>query len=97
MPRQGTMVCIYLPRHYAQEAAKDQEVDQDARPAGTGETVLVIDDEPLVRMVVVDVLEEMGYATIEAQDGPQGLKVIRLMASSGTGTFREGISSSWST
>jgi PAS domain S-box-containing protein len=75
---QGTMVCLYLPRHHAQDAV-DAPVPtaEPPEPAGAGETVLVIDDEPLVRMVVVDVLEELGYRAIEAEDGPQGLRVIR--------------------
>ncbi len=35
-------------------------------PIAAGETVLVIDDEPLVRMLVVDVLEDLGFTAIEA-------------------------------
>jgi CheY-like chemotaxis protein len=42
-----------------------------------GETVLVVDDEPTVRMVVMEVLEELGYAAIEAADGASGLAVLR--------------------
>jgi DNA-binding response OmpR family regulator len=44
---------------------------------GHGETVLVVDDEPAIRMLIVDVLEEAGYRTIEAEDGSGGLKVLR--------------------
>jgi CheY-like chemotaxis protein len=39
--------------------------------------VLVVDDEPTVRMLVTEVLEELGYATIEAEDGASGLQVLR--------------------
>jgi len=35
-----------------------------------GETVLVIDDEPSIRMLMVEILEEAGYLVIEAADGP---------------------------
>jgi CheY-like chemotaxis protein len=42
--------------------------------------VLVIDDEPLVRMLVVDTLEELGYTVVEAGDGPSGMKVIQSEA-----------------
>ncbi len=42
--------------------------------------MLVIDDEPEVRMLVVDVLEELGYAAMEASDGPEGLKVLQSKA-----------------
>ncbi|WP_428377427.1 PAS domain-containing protein [Lichenicoccus sp.] len=44
---------------------------------GSGETVLVVDDEPTVRMLVTEVLENLGYAVIEAQDGTAGLQVLR--------------------
>jgi CheY-like chemotaxis protein len=39
--------------------------------------VLVVDDEPTVRMLVTEVLEELGYAAIEAADGASGLKVLQ--------------------
>jgi len=47
-----------------------------AQATGEGEVVLVIDDEPTVRMLVAEVLAELGYAVIEAPDGPAGLKVL---------------------
>ncbi|WP_156379669.1 PAS domain S-box protein [Rhizobium sp. Leaf383] len=75
---QGTSVTIFLPRHANVEAVPDDVEAQIAGlEAGGGETVLVIDDEPLVRMFVVEVLEDLGYRTIEAGDGPEGLKVLR--------------------
>jgi len=74
---QGTMVCIYLPRHLGEAPDIDPALDpSEAARAEAGETVLVIDDEPLVRMLVVDVLTELGYTAIEAVDGPSGLKFI---------------------
>ncbi len=42
-----------------------------------GETVLVVDDEPLVSMLIMDVLEDLGYAAIDAPDGATGLKVVQ--------------------
>lgn len=74
----GTMICIYLPR-YMGEAAELGEVAADATlpaPPTGGETVLVVDDEPLVRMLVVEQLEELGYTVLEADDGPSALKII---------------------
>jgi CheY-like chemotaxis protein len=41
------------------------------------ETVLVVDDEPLVSMLIIDVLEDLGYAAIEAADSAAGLKVLQ--------------------
>ena len=45
--------------------------------AAPGETVLVVDDEPTVRMLVTEVLEDLGYTAIEAADSVAGLKVLQ--------------------
>lgn len=75
---QGTMVCIYLPRYLGQEEEVDTTPDlADAPRAEQGETVLVVDDEPTVRMLVTEVLEDLGYAAIEASDGASGLQVLQ--------------------
>jgi CheY-like chemotaxis protein len=44
---------------------------------GYGETVLVIDDEPTVRLLVVDALGDAGYRVFEAADGQGGLEVLQ--------------------
>lgn len=77
-PGKGTMICIYLPRHMGEvvEAGEAASDFADPAPVAGGETVLVVDDEPLVRMLCVEQLEELGYAVIEAGDGPSALKII---------------------
>jgi len=74
---QGTTMCLYLPRH-DEDAPPDEEdmISAPSGPLGDGEVVLVIDDEPTVRMLVAEVLSESGYAVIEAPDGPAGLRVL---------------------
>ncbi|UFN51475.1 response regulator [Roseomonas sp. OT10] len=80
-PGQGTMVCLYLPRHHGgAEAAEAAAATSPPPRAGAGETVLVVDDEPTVRMLVMEVLEELGYAAIEAGDGAAGLKLLQSEA-----------------
>jgi PAS domain S-box-containing protein len=72
----GTSVSLYLPR-LAGEI--DEPGAPEAKPegsAGAGETILLIDDEPIVRMLMVEVLEELGYIVVEAQDGPSGLEAL---------------------
>ncbi len=76
---QGTTVCIYLPRHYGEIDNVDPamlQLDTAAR-AQHGETVLVVDDEPSVRMLVTDVLADIGFAAIEAADSAAGLKILQ--------------------
>ena len=75
---QGTTICLYLPRFRGEAATEDHEADVERAPrAERGETVLFVDDEPTVRMLVSEVLEELGYAAIEAVDGSSGLKIIQ--------------------
>ena len=75
---QGTTICIYLPRHHGEgvEAGPAGDRSGEAPRAIEGETVLVVDDEPTVRMLVADVLADLGYAAIEAEDGPSGLRIL---------------------
>jgi signal transduction histidine kinase/CheY-like chemotaxis protein len=74
---QGTMVCLYLPRHHGVEEVDPVETRSANERTAAGETVLVIDDEPTVRMLVADALADMGYASIEAGDGAAGLRVLQ--------------------
>lgn len=75
---EGTTVCMYLPRHYG-EADEDDVTRRlsEVERAGQGETVLIVDDEPSVRMLVTEVLEDLGYTAIEAADSVAGLKVLQ--------------------
>jgi len=76
-PGEGTTMCLYLPRFSGSaESAESPHGDGRIDP-GDGETVLVVDDEPVVRMLIVDVLEENGYRVLEAADGPSGLRILQ--------------------
>jgi PAS domain S-box-containing protein len=74
---QGTSVRLYLPRHHGDIAAGHASAVRAAEHAATGETVLVVEDEPVVRGVILEMLGEQGYRTLEAVDGPAGLKILR--------------------
>jgi len=74
---QGTTMRLYLPRHHGQaDDAEAAAASADAPSAGQGETVLVVDDEPTVRMLITEVLEDLGYLAIEAADSAAGLKAL---------------------
>jgi len=74
---QGTTVAIYLPRHLGAVADEQEARDTSELPeAGASAVVLVVEDEPAVRMIVVDVLSDLGYAVLEAVDGRSGLQIL---------------------
>ena len=72
----GTMVCIYLPRHRGDEEEDVPVYVESALAAEADQTVLIIDDEPSVRMLVCDALSDLGFHCLEAGDGPSGLRIL---------------------
>lgn len=77
-PGQGSMICIYLPRHHgaAAEDERGHALPVEASQAGGGQTVMVVDDEALIRMLAVEELEDLGYSVLEAGDAPSALKIL---------------------
>ena len=75
---EGTTMCIYLPRHYG-DAEIDEDLDtallQTTKSDGRS-TVLVVDDEPTIRMLVIEILEELGHTTLEAGDGAAAMRLL---------------------
>jgi CheY-like chemotaxis protein len=59
------------------EAEVEASTLAEAPRAESGETVLVVEDEPVVRSLTIEVLEDLGYRTLEAADGPEGLKILQ--------------------
>jgi PAS domain S-box-containing protein len=76
-PGRGTTVRLCLPRFAGESDDEAAGASDSAAPAEAGETVLVIEDEPVVRGLVVEVLADLGYRVIEAVDGPQGLEIVQ--------------------
>jgi CheY-like chemotaxis protein len=72
----GTTVRLYLPRQVAQTAtATVTKATPGDHPRG-GETILVVEDDPLVRSFVVVQLRDLGYIVLEAADGPAAQKLL---------------------
>ncbi|WP_217475641.1 hybrid sensor histidine kinase/response regulator [Stutzerimonas stutzeri] len=70
-PGRGSRVCLYLPVHHGEAVTPLPE--NEPVPNGAGETILVVEDEPVVRSLVVEVLNDLGYETIEAGDATEAL------------------------
>ncbi len=76
---QGTTVTIYLPR-YLGALGGDVEAGAVTRlpMAAANAVVLLVEDEPDVRMIIVDVLSDLGYTVLEAADGRAGLQILEM-------------------
>ncbi|WP_448203269.1 response regulator [Azospirillum sp. sgz302134] len=73
----GTTVALYLPRAEAEDAhAEAENAAADALPPCRAATILVVEDEPLVRMATATVLEQAGFHIMEASSGPEALEVL---------------------
>lgn len=76
-PGKGTVITLYLPEH-ATALDREPETTPDA-VTGVGpcrETILVVDDEPDIRMLLLDMLTSLGYRAFEAEDGTAALQVL---------------------
>ena len=74
----GTTVSVYLPRYDGDVLTDEAFMHQPDLPrSALGETVLIVDDEPTIRMLLTDILTELGYTPIEAIDGNAGLNVLQ--------------------
>lgn len=75
-PGRGTRVSLFFPR--TEETSNRTTSDPPRITAlGHGETILVVEDDPDVRLVTVSRLEGLGYEVRVAVDGPSALDVIR--------------------
>jgi PAS domain S-box-containing protein len=74
----GTTVTLHLPRVEGVAVSAPTPAEAEAAaPMRDGGRILVVEDEPLVRAVIVDALEEAGHQVLEAEDGTAGLCVLR--------------------
>jgi PAS domain S-box-containing protein len=74
----GTTIEICLPRFEGKlEPTAHSEIESDGAHARNNEVVLVVEDEDVVRLLVVEVLKDLGYHALEASDGPGGLRILQ--------------------
>ncbi|EJM42749.1 PAS domain S-box [Pseudomonas sp. GM33] len=76
-PGRGTSVRLYLPRLHSTEPEKVLSPLVGEAPAAiAGETVMLVEDDAAVRMLVLDLLKELGYRAHEAEDAKDALPVL---------------------
>jgi PAS domain S-box-containing protein len=71
-PGKGTAFEILLPEDSTQPAP---EAPPQSNPGGGTETILVVEDEPIIRMLIRAILERAGYRVLEAASGVEALRV----------------------
>jgi CheY-like chemotaxis protein len=73
----GTMVCLYLPRHDREDETTETRSHHEPELDASDARILVVDDEPTVRMLITESLSDLGHVCIEAGDGPQALAILQ--------------------
>lgn len=77
-PGRGSSISIFLPRCMNEGAVRPRVASQEPdAAAASGEVVLVVEDDPVVRGLIREVLAELGYTALEATDGPEGLRILQ--------------------
>jgi PAS domain S-box-containing protein len=71
----GTSIKLYLPR--ALQDAVDLEKPVEQAPQGRGETILVVEDDATVRLILADVLTELGYNVLLASDARPAIPILQ--------------------
>lgn len=76
-PGRGTTICLLLPRHGGAVEAAEVTPGGTVPQVVTRRRVLVVDDEPTIRMLVSEALSEHGLAVVEAADAASALAIAR--------------------
>jgi hypothetical protein len=72
----GTAVTLYLPRHHGiVDEALPASASAPATSTVLGESILLVDDEPNIRLVAAEVLEEQGYIVHQAANAEGALRI----------------------
>jgi len=76
-PGAGTAVTLYLPRVRTGDGRPHVEDDRPAEPpTARGERILIVEDDPSVRELVVALLGDLGYRTVETAQGTAALEAL---------------------
>jgi CheY-like chemotaxis protein len=73
-PGKGTAINLYLPRHHAEPLRDEVQGQAPATATASGETVLIVEDNPEVRAVGVSHLKRLGYRVEETATAPAAIE-----------------------
>jgi signal transduction histidine kinase len=72
----GTTITLYLARGHT-ESSRPPIIEAVEPPRGDGETILVVEDDLAVRLLITTALEELGYRFLEASGAPEAMTILR--------------------
>jgi PAS domain S-box-containing protein len=75
-PEKGSTFTIYLPELQPEAAEMTFSSDTHDLYLGSG-WILIIDDEPVIRITATKMLELLGYSVLTAENGENGIKVFK--------------------
>ena len=75
-PGKGTIITIYLPSMNEQPIEAEAAKSMPAIPTSRGESILVVEDDPHVQQMTINMLESLGYKTTTANDGLEAIKCL---------------------
>ena len=75
-PGAGTTIALYLPLSDTKTGEETERSADAASKLGGAETILVVEDEPMVRDVAVEIIQDLGYKVLAAANGVEALKVL---------------------
>ncbi|MCB0276910.1 MAG: PAS domain S-box protein, partial [Calditrichaeota bacterium] len=72
----GSEFCVYLPADADIQLPVQRGEEEETSPwerSGKGETILVVDDEEAIREITSEILEEIGYSVLTAENGAEAV------------------------
>ncbi len=75
-PGQGTTFRCYFPAAGAESKEDHLEADHQAPPSGGTESILVVEDEEVVRKLATGILRRQGYSVLEAEDAERAISIL---------------------
>ena len=77
-PGMGTTIEICLPRYEGEELPpSSDEAASETNVTKLGEVIFVVEDDPVVRLLIVELLQDLGYRVLEAAEGAAALRILQ--------------------
>ncbi|TVS18587.1 MAG: response regulator [Gammaproteobacteria bacterium] len=76
-PDEGTVVRLYLPRHFGSASTHEEDLGKSAELPGGEESILLVEDDELVRGFVSRSLDQLGYRVMPVPDGPSAIAALQ--------------------